>query len=367
MNRLFLYLSVLLLSTGCGRGDGTFEVSGTIVGDTTGTVVLTQAGQPLSNVAVSSIVDGKFHITGIHLNDPELYLLFQEKWESGIVNPLHLFVSPGERIRVAFNTEEPESSVVDGAKLDAEYRKYLHSIESHGEERLDSLKTAYESAVTTNDSLRMKEIEEQGRGFYAENEREKIKKILKYIQTNPSSYISVYALHRHAMSLGDEQIGEMTEVLDEKLHNSKYYYGIVNAHRNQPGKKADDFTLKDARDEDFVFSEFSRNKVILIDFWASWCRPCRASNPKLQMIYQKYKDRGFEIVGISLDDNWKNLKRAVEADGITWTNLLDNNEIAALYNRTSLPAYILIDRSGTVVGRFDESSGIEDELVKILN
>ena len=156
--------------------------------------------------------------------------------------------------------------------------------------------------------------------------------------------------------------------MDKNLYNSKYINNIVNANRNQRGTKANDFTLNDSQNKEIVFSKFSKDKVVLIEFWASWCGPCREANPKLEEIYQKYKGKGFEILGISLDYDIKTLQKSIETDQITWTNLLDikgSKSVKELYTQSALPANILIDRNGIIVAR-NISSTLEDEIIKLL-
>ena len=130
-----------------------------------------------------------------------------------------------------------------------------------------------------------------------------------------------------------------------------------------------DFSLPDIKGDSIRLSSM-KGKVFLIDFWASWCVPCRFSNKNLVKLYSKYKDKGFEILGVSLDDNRKNWKKAMVKDKITWKQVVDTDgwdAIAALKWRVdALPSSFLIDKDGYVVAINLEKKELEDKLRQLL-
>ena len=284
-------------------------------------------------------------------------------------NPISIFISPDDKIEIELNTENIEKSVLKGSLINDEFQIYRNMVEEYGNDQIDLLEAAYNRAAEINDTLKMKEIEIQENILYKELEKIRTQKAYEYIKANPKSFVSAYSLYDYRKTLNVEQIEELLSLLDNNLYNSKYIYNIVNADRNQPGTKAADFMLKDAQNKEIVFSKFSKDKVVLLDFWASWCVPCRAANPKLEKIYQQFKDEGFEIVGISQDSDIQTLQKSIEIDQITWTNLLDikgNRAVKELYNISSLPANILIDKNGTVIARNVGLSDLESEIIKLL-
>ena len=366
MNKLCIIALILLMS--CKQVDNKFELSGNVVGDTEGIVVLVQVGQSRFDADTSLILDGKFHIIG-SLEYPEKFSLMTEKPNQRIFNPIPIFIAPNDKIEIEINTEDIEKSVMKGSLVNDEFQRYFNTVERYGYDQLVPLETEYKKAEEINDTLRMNELEIQGGVIYDELKRIRAQKAYEYIKTNPKSFISAYSLYNYKEELDVKQIDELLNLLDKSLSNSKYIYNIVNADRNQPGMKASDFTLKDLQNNDIVFSKFSKDKIILMDFWASWCGPCRTANPRLEEIYQRYKVKGFEILGISQDRNMQTLQKSIETDQITWTNLLDvkgNKVVTDLYNFSSLPANVLIDRNGIVVARNVDISDIENEIVKLL-
>ncbi len=120
------------------------------------------------------------------------------------------------------------------------------------------------------------------------------------------------------------------------------------------GGLAPDFTQKTPSGKDLSLSDL-RGKVLLVDFWASWCGPCRRENPNVVKLYNQYKDKGFEILGVSLDRDYDSWVRAIEADQLTWPQVSDlqywNNAVAQTYGVRAIPHTILLDAEGRIIAR----------------
>ncbi|HSC52420.1 MAG TPA: TlpA disulfide reductase family protein [Phnomibacter sp.] len=131
------------------------------------------------------------------------------------------------------------------------------------------------------------------------------------------------------------------------------------------GDKAPEIKLKDTKGRVVALSSL-QGKVVLIDFWASWCGPCRRSNSTLAPIYEKYKAEGFEIYGISVDEESSDWKEAIKEDNIKWMQVNDaDNAVAAKWNLEVIPTSYLLDKSGKVVA-VDPEGGELDELIQAL-
>jgi peroxiredoxin len=130
-----------------------------------------------------------------------------------------------------------------------------------------------------------------------------------------------------------------------------------------------DFSLPDLKGDSIRLSSM-KGKVFLLDFWASWCVPCRFSNKQLIKLYTKYKDKGFEILGVSLDDNKNAWKKAIGKDKITWLQINDNGGWDALsamkWNINAIPASFLIDKDGNVVAIDPEKQELENRVKQLL-
>ena len=368
MKRLSIIPLVFLTVASCKHADNKFELSGKIIGDTTGIVVLIQSGQHRFDADTSPIVGGKFHIKG-NREHPEAFSLMTEKPNQRMFSPIRIFISPGDKIEIELNTENIEMSVIKGSLLNDEFQRYLNDVEMYGNDQFDRLRAKYEKAIEIKDTLKINALKIQINTFFEDIEKVRTQKAYEYIKSNPKSFIAAYSLYTYREDFDAPKIDELLSLLDKSLYKSKYIYNIINADRNRHGTKASDFTLKDTQNKEVNFFTFSKDKVILLDFWASWCGPCRVANPKLEKIYQQYRDKGFEILGISQDRDMQTLQKSIEIDQITWINLLDikgEKSVSNLYNCTSLPANILIDRNDIVAARNVSLSDLENEIVKLL-
>lgn len=222
-----------------------------------------------------------------------------------------------------------------------------------------------------NDSIFMDGLNREYRQLLDERAR----KQQQYVREHPDSYFSVVAISESVSSDFDvDEIEPLFLSINEK-HRATYS-GKAFAQRIEAakmigiGKKAPDFTQNDPEGNPVSLSDFA-GKYVLLDFWASWCGPCRQENPNLVKAYAAYKDKGFEILGVSLDNNdgkeaWIN---AIEKDGLTWTQVSDlnawNNEVARFYGVRAVPQSYLIDPQGVIIAQNLRGEALEAKLAEI--
>ena len=134
------------------------------------------------------------------------------------------------------------------------------------------------------------------------------------------------------------------------------------------GSPAPEFAMNDASGKPVSLSSF-KGKVVLVDFWASWCAPCREENPNVVRLYNQYKDQGFEVFGVSLDRTKEAWVKAIADDNLTWTHVSDlkyfNSEAAAIYQINAIPATYMLDPEGKIIGKDLRGASLENKLKEI--
>lgn len=143
---------------------------------------------------------------------------------------------------------------------------------------------------------------------------------------------------------------------------------VENKHLEE-GQLAPNFSQKDPNGKDISLSSF-RGKYVLVDFWASWCGPCRRENPYVVKAYERFKDKNFTILGVSLDNSKDAWLKAIKADKLTWTHVSDlkgwKNEVAVLYSVRSIPTNYLLDPDGRIIAKNLRGSDLEKVLAEHL-
>jgi thiol-disulfide isomerase/thioredoxin len=198
-----------------------------------------------------------------------------------------------------------------------------------------------------------------------------------FIKAHPASYVSLVAVGElkrfdAPVALVASAFNLLTPAVKETPVGKKLSGDIAAAIKADNGMVAADFTLPNPQGKPVKLSGF-KGKYVLIDFWASWCAPCRAENPFIIQAYQKYKDKGFAILGVSLDDqsSRKAWLKAIKDDGLTWSQVSDlkgwKNKAALLYGVTTIPANFLVDPAGKVVARDIKDKTLDDTLARLLS
>jgi thiol-disulfide isomerase/thioredoxin len=202
----------------------------------------------------------------------------------------------------------------------------------------------------------------------------------EYFTQHPTSYLTAYLLQYQARNLSPDSLlifyNRLGENLKHHVVTQTTRSRLKNMKAGSVGTIAPKFFAKDTSGNDF-YSGLIKGKYILLDFWASWCMPCRQNSPYLIELYTKYKDKGLRVVGIADDKDLIKWKDAIEKDKTNiWTHvrreanrdlktkgLSDINDVNEKFNISALPTYILIDKQGVIIGRFQDNL---DDLNKLL-
>jgi len=244
-----------------------------------------------------------------------------------------------------------------------------------GDYIVDLNNTTANRPMTAADLIKLKQIKHESDSLKAATNPI----LKKFFQGNPNSYIALVVFRQITPTHPDvnevKQALTLFKRLSPAVRNTaagvEYYKSLMDIKNLAAGTKAPDFTQNDTLDRPVSLASF-KGKYVLIDFWASWCSPCRAENPALVKVYNDFKDKNFTILGVSLDDKdgkaaWL---KAIRMDGLGWTQVSDlrhwDNQVAKLYSIRAIPEKILIDPSGIIVSRGMNADQLRATLEKTL-
>lgn len=296
-------------------------------------------------------------------DDPQTayYLVFEKSDKCGVFP----FFTENQNTTISGHLEDYPDWTVKGCPVMDEWAAYRESLMSM-EEQMKALYNEWMMAVyMQGDTIRAAEIEE---AFNIQME-EYNNKSLDYIRNHPDSYLAHFILDQEKEGLDFEVVKEIASgFTTESMYSKKIKDYIETTERVQIGKPFIDFTLQTADGKDVNLAEvIKNNKVTLIDFWASWCGPCRIENPNVKAAYEKYHAKGLEIIGISVDKDEAAWLKAVEVDSLPWTHVRDIDHAVSLkYQVNYIPSNFLFDQNGVIIAKELHDEALEAALAKAL-
>ena len=210
--------------------------------------------------------------------------------------------------------------------------------------------------------------------LYLAFHRERGRDLTEFIRQHPKSLVPLYILYREYVSrLSSADIQKNLSLVDESLQETNYARILrsVLATREQTdiGQQAPDFSVSDVDGNTVRLSDFTGHGYLLLDFWASWCGPCRKENPNVVQAYADYHDKGFDVLAISLDKTREAWLRGIAQDGLPYHHASElkywNSDIARLYGIRAIPANLLLDKDGRIVAKNLRGGDLADTLHRL--
>ena len=340
---------------------GDFSISGNIKGLPDSTMVfLARPGQSSDVLATAYAQKGKFNLFGTVVDGDIYQLNF-----IGFPEQAEIFLTPA-KINVTGDVKMLKKVIFTGSAAQSDYQSYTAKFEALRE------KLGKVAAVINKTSQSAKR--DSLINVFEKNKQKVIEQVDLLVKAKPASPVTSFIIYvtspvDNDISRVEARYALLQPAAKETLYGREIAKLIAASKIGMEGTQAVDFTQNDTANNPVSLSSF-KGKYVLVDFWASWCGPCRHENPAVVAAFNQYKDKNFTILSVSLDQNKDKWKQAIQADNLAWTHVSDlkfwQNEVAQLYNIQSIPANMLIDPGGKIIARNLRGEALYEALGKIL-
>jgi peroxiredoxin len=364
MKKLF-FLPFIAIAIGACSSEPHYVINGQIDGADSVTFML-QKIEAGKIVTIDSAIayKGTFKMKGGSIKYPDLVLLSARN----------------TRMRTQFYLENAEMTItgkldslygakITGSKTQDEYNGFVNSLNAFSE-KYNKIYNDYQMAEQTGDTAKaaqlMKEIESGEKGM---------KQMQKdFVKNNPSSYAAPQILSGLTYDMEASEIETYINAMDTAVVNTETIRNLKTRVEKMKavaiGQKAPDFSLNDPEGNPVSLYSKVGSKLLLVDFWAAWCGPCRQENPNVVKIFNEFNKKGFDVFGVSLDRTKDDWVKAIANDKLAWTHVSDlqywNSAAAQMYGVSAIPANFLLDENGVIIGRNLRGEALYNKVKEVL-
>ena len=358
MRKLFLSIVAASMTLAACNAQSGYKVTGTVEGMPDGkAIIATVNGSSLDTLAKADVKNGSFEFTGNVSEPTGAYIMVIG--QRGAI-PFML-----ENANITVNAGQAGLTVTgsEGQKI---YDQFM-AINATAQQEAMKLQQEYQAA--NGDQAKMQAVQEA----YAKLMTDAQAKETELIKANPDSYVSTFVIVSGMGQMEYEQLKERYNLLGEKAKASAQGKAIAaqiaKLESTAIGQIAPNFTITTPEGESISLYDI-KGKVKLIDFWASWCGPCRGENPHVVEIYKEYHPKGLEIFGVSLDNNKEAWVKAIADDGLVWKHGSDlkgwQSAPAQLYSVSGIPHTVLLDENNKIIAKNLRGDELKQKIAELL-
>lgn len=364
MKKIFLILQIIISFDAASQSQGQFQLNGRAKDMEGQWIYLTYTNQEGKTISDSTrVAQGSFHFSG-RISHPTIASFYGKLSSRGMddANFSQVFLEP-TTMTIDLKSGHFKKAKVSNSKTQLEFaalQDRKQKVQDRWKIVMDTL-----SAVNKRSNFAYQEMKNWVLVPYF---AEMMEIDLDFFDKHPASYVTAYMMRFRSRDFTMDSLQMYYNRLSAQVKQSSYgkymLEEIAQKKIGIPGTPAAAFTSRDLDGKELSLSDY-RGKYVLLDFWASWCLPCRKGNPHLRQLYAKYKPKGFEVIGVASDDGHEDKwRKAVEQDSIgIWKHVLTGYDpvardrsraIGTRYSIESLPTQILIDPKGMIIGRYGE-------------
>jgi len=377
MKKIVLVPIVGLFLLACNQKPEGYTITGNLSGEVqNGTqVFLKKMGENMAPVDVdtTTVENGQYAFSGQPVSAPEVHYIFVDS----LLGYSPVILENGE-ILVEAHKDSLGSPKLSGGPQNGFFSDYMKKSRSISSKFRSIQEDIQEASISqdqaTMDALNdeMNELQEEAKEFE-----------ITFIKENPNALVSVLLVERALASrqFPLEEVQAMFDGLSVEIKATSAAEKVLKqleesrlkaekGKNTEVGAKAPLFSGPTPDGKELALAD-AMGKATLIDFWAAWCKPCRAENPNVVKVYNKYHSKGLNIVGVSLDKKAEDWNKAIADDGLMWNQISNlayfNDPIAQLYNVDAIPAAFLLDENGIIVGKNLRGAALEEKVAELLN
>ncbi len=358
----YLLMAGGIILTACNN-EPAFKIAGTVEGIADGETIYLQEVQGRDLIKLDSAVvkNGTFTFNGKQDSAVNRYITYMTD-DARLMTDL--FLENGN-----INVVLAEESRATGTPNNDIYQAFKDNFMAMNKE----MSEMYQKART--DSTLTEAQREEIMAQIEAKDAEAMDMVYNTIATNIATAVGIHLLPSYAAAFDLDKQAALAEQIPAQYQNNERIARFINsvevAKKTAVGQKYIDFAMNNPEGKEVKLSDFiGKNKYTLVDFWASWCGPCKAEMPNVVAAYKEFNKKGFGIVGVSLDNDEAKWKEAIKTWGMTWPMMSDLKgwqcEGAALYGVRSIPSTVLIDQEGTIIARNLRGEAIKEKLNVLL-
>ena len=356
---IFLFAAVLGLSA-CQPKGNNFKVNVSLANGNEKTVYLQKYVDNAPVIIDSAIIANETAVLNAEKDNPQILYALKIKGMRGSMP----FFADNKDVTVVGDINNPKDVEIMASETQAELDAYNKELEEF-EDQIRDLYAVMQQAFDDNDSIKMDSLNTVGTALMEQQDSFRD----DYIKAHPDSFVTHYILDGVKQDYPLDQLKDlMAGFTTESIYRDHLNEYVTKLERLEVGQPFIDFTLQTKDGENVTLSEkIAQNKLTLVDFWASWCGPCRKENPVVKAAYEQFHGLGFDVIGVSVDQDEAAWLKAVEDDQLPWTQVRDSeNKASESYMIYYIPSNFLFDQDGNMVAKGLRGEELAAKLAELL-
>ena len=358
--QLLFFFALALGLSACNQKGNDFKVNVSLKNGNDQTVYLQKYVDNTPVTIDSAVIANEMATLTAPKDNPQILYALKIKGKRGSMP----FFADNKDVAFVGDMNNPQDVEIMASETQTELDAYNNQLEAF-ESQISELYAVMNEAFSNNDSIMMDSLNKVGTALMEQQDSFRD----DYIKAHPDSFVTHYILDGVKQ---DYPLNELKDLVGtfttESIYKDDLNDYITKLERLEVGQPFIDFTLMTKDNTELVLSEIiAQNKLTLVDFWASWCGPCRRENPVVKAAYEQYHELGFDVIGVSVDQDEAAWLQAVEEDQLPWTHVRDTeNTVSEDYMIYYIPSNFLFDQDGNMVAKGLRGEELAAKLAELL-